>query len=80
MQDIDYGFIKDFAAIVEADVSELSHDYRLDDNNWDSVAVISGIALIDGHFHVTVPAAALRCCHSVGAVLELIETVRASGR
>jgi acyl carrier protein len=42
--------------------------------------VISGIALIDKHFGVTVPGDALASCGSVGELLRLIESSGQAGR
>jgi acyl carrier protein len=71
-------FMNDLATLIEANPAELRDDYELNDNNWDSMAVISGIALIDRHFGVTVPGDALVSCGSVGELLSLIESNRQS--
>jgi acyl carrier protein len=80
MQNSQAAFMNDLAALVEANPTELGPDHPLNDSNWDSVAVISGIALIDKHFGVTVPGDALASCGSVGELLRLIESSGQAGR
>lgn len=65
-------FLNDLAALLETSPGSINQDYPLNDQNWDSVAVISGIALIDKHFHKTVPGDALSSCTSVGELLRLV--------
>lgn len=65
-------FLADLADVLEVDADEVSRDFELTSENWDSGAVLSAIALIDEHFGVTVPAKELRECASVGALLDQV--------
>jgi acyl carrier protein len=67
-------FLNDLASLLETAPESIGPDYPLNDSNWDSVAVISGIALIDKHFDTTVPGDALASCGSVGELLGLIQS------
>jgi acyl carrier protein len=60
------------ADILEEDVEALGEDYELDEENWDSMALLEAISLIDGEFGVTVSAKALAACKTVGAVWKLV--------
>jgi acyl carrier protein len=72
----DTEFLKDLASILQANSTELSEEYVLNESNWDSVSVIAAIALIDKHWDVTVPTEQLGQCASVG---ELYQLIRVSG-
>jgi acyl carrier protein len=52
----------------------LTPEFELNERNWDSVVVISVIALIDDTYGVTVPAARLAGCRSLGEILALVES------
>ena len=43
---------------------------------WDSLAVISTIALIDDYFHITVSTEDLRACKSLAGLFALIELAK----
>jgi acyl carrier protein len=43
---------------------------------WDSLAVISAIALIDDYFHITVSTEDLRVCKSLAGLFALIELAK----
>lgn len=65
-------FLADLAVLLETSPESITEDYPLNDNNWDSLAVISAIAMIDKHFNTTVPGHALSSSSSVGELLGLI--------
>ncbi len=65
-------FLSDLAEVMETDPGELTAEFPLDDTNWDSLALVSTIALLEEHFHLTVPGDALRECQSVGDLLKLV--------
>lgn len=68
-------FKEDFAELLEVDQAELTPGYVLEDSEmWDSMTVVSTIALIDEHFGKTVEGEALTKCETFGDVLKLIET------
>jgi acyl carrier protein len=67
-------FLVEFGELLEIDRSKLSIDYQLEDNeNWDSLALISVIVMMDEHFQITVSNESLRKCEVVGDLMELIE-------
>lgn len=61
------------ASILEADESELNDNYSLNAVNYDSLAVVATMALIDEHFGVTVDGNALRDCKTIRGLLQLIK-------
>lgn len=65
------------AEILEVDAGEVNRDFRLEDATWDSMAVVSTIALIDELYDVTVSADALSECQTVGDIEDLAEKERA---
>ena len=65
-------FYEGLAEILEVDASEIGSDMALGDA-WDSLAVVSTIALIDDVHDVTVHPERLSECKTVGDVERLIE-------
>jgi len=65
-------FVAGFAEILEMPPETVVPDYKLDNSNWDSVAVLATIALIDEQFDMTVPAKALVNCTSFKQLVDLI--------
>jgi acyl carrier protein len=67
-------FLVEFGELLEIDRSKLTIDYQLEDNeNWDSLALISVIVMMDEHFQITVSNESLRKCKVVGDLMELIQ-------
>lgn len=67
-------FVKDLAELFSVNVEDLTLDFQLDVNtNWDSLTIISMIALMDDHFRVEVSGEKLRQCTSLGQVIRLIK-------
>lgn len=69
-------FYEGLAEILEVDTGEVNSDLALDKGNWDSLAVVSTIALIDDVYDVTVHPNALNDCKTVGDVEKLIAAER----
>jgi acyl carrier protein len=67
-------FRQGLSAILSVPESLLSTEFELNDRNWDSVVVISAIALIDHTYGVTVPATRLAGCRSIGEIVALVES------
>jgi len=63
-------FLEELAEVLEVNKDELNEEFEL--SGWDSLAVMSTIAIIDHQFGITVPAKRLSECTSVGALLELV--------
>ncbi len=66
-------FLEEFADVLEAEVDELNDGYDLDEEVWDSLAVVSTLALIDEYFEVVVDAKKLEQCKTVGQVIGLVK-------
>jgi acyl carrier protein len=61
------------AEILEVAPENLVDDLQLDGNNWDSVALMSTVALIDENFGITLPSKELDGCTSVKGLMRLID-------
>jgi acyl carrier protein len=73
-------FIAELFTLLNGSPDRLDTDYQLDESNWDSIMVISSMALIDKHFNVIVPGEALLSCRSVRDVLRLIPAESRGGQ
>lgn len=69
-------FLQDIADLLEVKVAELNGSYELNEDNFDSVAVVSTIALIDEHFDLTVKGRALANVKSIGELIALINKAK----
>lgn len=66
-------FLVELAELLELERAELTSNYQLEENeNWDSLALISVIVMIDEHFQLTISNEELRRCAVVGDLLNLI--------
>ena len=65
-------FLVDLADILELDPAQVTVDLSFVDINWDSLAVVSSIALIDEHFDVIISGQALDKCNNISELLELV--------
>ena len=64
-------FLKELADVLRVDAGAASPDLRLEDVVWDSLAVMSTVALIDEHCGVTVSGDELARCETLGDVLKI---------
>lgn len=65
------------AEILELEPDEVTPELRLEDTPWDSLAVVSTIALIDELYDVAVSADGLNDSETVGEIEALIAKHRA---
>ena len=73
-------FLNDLAELFSVTREDLTDDFKLDANtNWDSLTIISMMALMDDHFRVEISGEKLRACSSLGQVLVLIKETGATG-
>jgi acyl carrier protein len=73
-------FMEDLAAILEIEPTEINMDCGLDRSNWNSLAIVAAIALIDEQFGINIEGDKLRECASVGDLWKLIQNaVEAEG-
>lgn len=70
-------FLNGLADLLEIDAAELGESFELNEENFDSVIVVSTIALIDEHFSLTVRGRELLTTKSIGDLLELIRKTQA---
>jgi acyl carrier protein len=68
-------FYKGMAEILEVEESQISKDFDLDagDAAWDSLAIVSTIALIDEIYSKTLDGKSLTECENIGDIEELIK-------
>ncbi|MFF2446717.1 acyl carrier protein [Neobacillus sp. NPDC058068] len=70
-------FLAELADLLEIEKSDLNSDYRFEENeNWDSVALISVIVMVDENFQLTISNEAIRKCMNVEDLLKLINDKR----
>ncbi|TME29407.1 MAG: acyl carrier protein [Chloroflexi bacterium] len=80
--EVSKSFLAKLADVFEVDANTVTPDFPLA-ARWDSVAVLTAIALIDEQFDVTVPPDELTRCASAADVLALVDQsvgLRAPGR
>jgi acyl carrier protein len=70
-------FYEGLAEILEVEVDQVTPDLDLDESGWDSLAVVSTIALIDDVFDVTVHPDRLGECKTVADIEKLVAAERA---
>ena len=80
--EVSKSFLAKLADVFEVDANTVTPDFPLA-ARWDSVAVLTAIALTDEQFDVTVPPDELTRCASAADVLALVDQsvgLRAPGR
>ena len=70
--EVSKSFLAKLADVFEVDANTVTPDFPLA-ARWDSVAVLTAIALIDEQFDVTVPPDELTRCASAADVLALVD-------
>lgn len=71
-------FYEGVAEVFEVEIEAISPDFPLksEEMSWDSLAVVSMIALIDECFDVMIDGADLASCETLGDIEALIEKAR----
>ncbi|AXL52287.1 acyl carrier protein [Paraburkholderia caffeinilytica] len=69
-------FYEGMAEIFEIDVSQITPELDLQEHNWDSLAVVSTIALVDDCFNVMLSGQALNNCNTIADIEALISTAK----
>ena len=67
-------FVNDLTKVTEANDQLTDESVLQDTALWDSLAIVSTIALINQHFSVRVSGLELAECKTVGDILSLIKT------
>ncbi len=65
------GFLEELAEALDIEVEELSLTTELNNLDWDSLAVISSIALLDEYFNKSVSASQIAECETIGDLLKI---------
>jgi acyl carrier protein len=73
-------FYEVMAEIFEVDVGKISQAFELDSGEapWDSLAIVSTIALVDDCFNVMLDGKSLGSCQTIGDIERLIESAKKS--
>jgi acyl carrier protein len=66
-------FLEELAEIFEVEKNELQNDFEWSPNNWDSLVVVSVIALVDEHFEVTLEVEEFVNTPSLQVFMEVIQ-------
>ena len=66
-------FYEEFATLVGVQRSSISSNTKLSDLEWDSMALISTMALIDEIFEIVVAGDQLSDCITIGDILLLVK-------
>lgn len=66
-------FYEGLAEILEVEPSEINPDYALGEGNWDSLAIVSTIALIDEVYDKAISGEALEGCKTIGDLEKAVE-------
>lgn len=69
-------FYEGLAEILEIEVDDVTPEFSLEEGGWDSLAVVSTIALIDDVYDVTVHPDKLGDCKTIGDIEKLVEAER----
>ena len=69
-------FLTAMAELLEVETKDLKDNYELNSDNYDSVVVVSTIALIDEYFDITVKGIELAKAKSIGELLALIQQTK----
>lgn len=67
-------FLNEFSEIFEVSPDEMGSNFKFNaDLHWDSLAIVSTIALIDEHFNITVKADDFVSCKTFEELTRMIE-------
>lgn len=69
-------FYEGMAEILEIDVEDLGPTVELSEDKWDSLAIVSTIALIDEVYDIAINADGLGNCETVGDIDALVAEQR----
>jgi acyl carrier protein len=64
-------FVRELASVLRVDPAALRPEFRLEEGVWDSLAVMSVVALVDEHCGLTLSGEELARSATVGDVLRL---------
>lgn len=62
------------AEVFEVNKELIDNEFELNKDNWDSLAILSTIAIIDELYGITVPGTALFGCKTIGEIQKLVQS------
>ena len=68
--------MNDLADILEVEPTELHPGFVLGNGNWNSLAIVSTIVLLDEHFGIAIDGEKLRACQTLNELWGLLQEVR----
>ena len=71
-------FYEGLAEILEVDEEQVNSSLSLEEGSWDSLAIVSTIALIDDVYDITVHPNGVSDCKTVGDLERLVQSELAS--
>ncbi|HEX7900646.1 MAG TPA: phosphopantetheine-binding protein [Planctomycetota bacterium] len=66
-------FFRELAGVLEVPASEVTANYAIEPEGWDSLVVLSVLALVDTHLDAAVDAAQIKACSTAGDILALVK-------
>ena len=66
-------FYEEFSSLLGIDKSSISNDSQLSDLDWDSMALISTMALLDEVLGIVVSGGELTKCKTIGNIISLVK-------
>jgi len=66
-------FLVALADVLQVSPEAIHAGLALTPDNWDSMAVLATLALLDEQLGITVPTPELKACTSVGALVDLVQ-------
>lgn len=64
--------VSKLADVTEVTPADLTEDFALSADNWDSTAQLGAISVIDEVCDITIPANELKDCRTIGELLSLV--------
>lgn len=66
--------LQDLSRLLELDISLLHDDFRLiEAANWDSLSVVSTVAVIDQYYKIRIKGTELIGCNTIGDIFKIIQ-------
>lgn len=70
-------FLKEWSELLEEDLEKVDLNIPLNTlSNWDSIEIVSTIALIDEHFNIQVSGDNIKKCTTLKQIIDLIHETR----
>jgi acyl carrier protein len=65
--------ISKLADVMEVSPADLTEDFAFNADNWDSLAHLGAISVIDEVCEITIPTNELKDCRNIGELLSLVD-------